>query len=91
MFPHVMQSVALGQSSSHVPSVHPAGHLMPHAPQFAGSESVSTQAPAHTSMGSAQLAAHVPLEHTWPLAHACAHVPQLSRSLRVSTHDAPHI
>src|SRR5438874_1471155 len=46
---------------------------------------VSTQAPPHLTLPPAQARAHMPPWHTWPGGQAPPHVPQLARSLMVST------
>ena len=64
---------------------------LPQAPQLLGSKRGSTHAPAQATSGVAQLATHLPEEHSWPAPHAEPHAPQLAGSpIRlVQKADAP--
>jgi len=69
----------------------PAAQVVPQAPQFLGSLTVSTQAAPHLVAPPAQLMAHWPMEQTSPAAQAVLQAPQFLGSLAVSTHAVPHI
>lgn len=81
-----------------VPSVQvvPAGHAVPtpsavHPPQFASSESKSTQSPSQSSSAAPpQELAHTPSEHTSLLVQVSSQSPQCSESVCTSTHSLPH-
>lgn len=65
--------------------------MVPHAPQFSGSESTFAHLSPHAWSGAAQL--HALFEHTWGDAHFLRQAPQLLVSLRVSiqTVDTPEV
>jgi hypothetical protein len=67
----------------------PAGHAIPHAPQFERSVDVFTQRPPQTVSGAGQVSAHMPPEHASPALHAWPHSPQLLRSDCTFTHSPP--
>jgi hypothetical protein len=57
------------------------GQTLPQPLQLFGSKRGSTHEPLHATSGEAQLAVHVPLEHTWPVVHLVPHAPQLVASV----------
>src|SRR5437899_12808422 len=59
-------------------------------PQLSLSLCKSTHSPLQLARPIWQLSEHVPFEHTYPCAQACAHAPQLSGSRRASTHPSAH-
>jgi hypothetical protein len=65
----------------HVPATHvaPAMHAFAHIPQWAASERVSTQRPAHRVCPAGH--AHAPPLHTRPPVHTVPHAPQLLASV----------
>jgi hypothetical protein len=65
-------------------------HAVPHAPQLAGSVSVSTHMLAQSVSPVAHIAAQLPAVQTSPDAQAVPHVPQFPGSVSVSTHAPPH-
>jgi hypothetical protein len=68
----------------------PCGHALPHAPQLASSELVSTHAPLHAVFGAPQYSLHAPWSQTWPGLHGLPHSPQSSKSLFRSTQAPLH-
>ena len=68
------------QALAHEPAAQDweAAHLVPHAPQFAGSVFVSTHFPLHRVSVPAH--PHWPFAQTWPVGHACPHDPQFFAS-----------
>lgn len=65
--------------------VEPDWQIVPHPPQFFGSELVSVQVPGtHSRIGGAPQE-HVPVVQTFPPVHEIAHAPQLSVLVCVST------
>ena len=73
----------------HAPSTHtPPPQSTPQAPQFSGSDLVSTHWPLQPVRGAAHT--QVPLTHSWPSAHWLPHPPQLSGSFWVSAQAPPH-
>jgi hypothetical protein len=84
------------QVSAHIPAwqTSAAPHVMPHAPQFAGSSFVSAQKEespfVHFMSGAAHVASHMPALHTSPAPHAVAHAPQFALSCMGSTQVMPH-
>jgi hypothetical protein len=66
----------------------PGGQSIPHPPQFAGSDWVSTQAPEQVS--SLPGHTHAPSLHTRPTAHRWLQAPQFRGSNDVSTQPPPH-
>jgi len=88
-----MQSVSSPpQVVVHTPAlqVDPLPHAFPHAPQFATSAFVLTQAPPQFVAPPAQSSAHAPAEHTRPGAHAFPHPPQCLGSEIVSWQPPSH-
>jgi hypothetical protein len=66
----------------------PGGQTIPQPPQFAGSDWVSTQTPAHVS--SLPGHTHAPSLHARPTAHRWLHAPQFRGSNVVSMQPPPH-
>ena len=66
----------------------PAGHVFPHAPQFDGSDVVSTQTPPHATRPDGH--AQVPFAHRNPGPQLRPHPPQLRASVASTTHPPPH-
>jgi formylglycine-generating enzyme required for sulfatase activity len=64
----------------------PAGHALPHAPQWARSVAVVTHAPSHAICAPGQAMAQRPIVQTWPPGQAVPQAPQWSRLVCVSTH-----
>ena len=65
----------------------PVAHVLPHAPQFAGSFSVSMQRPLQRVCPAGQSGMrHIPSWQTWFVAQLLPQAPQWFRSLRTSTH-----
>jgi hypothetical protein len=62
---------------------------VPQAPQFFGSDCLSTQRPEQSV--SLPLQPHVPVLHVSPTAQVFPQAPQFSGSLFVSTHCAPQL
>jgi len=82
------------QGTVHLPDeqVIPAVHTVPHAPQLASSEAVSTQRPLQSVAAMPEhIDAQVPAEHTSPGVQTTPHAPQLSGSscVRAQYADAP--
>jgi hypothetical protein len=67
----------------------PVPHACPHAPQFALSFCVSTQAPAHAWSPGKQPDSHAPPEHTWLAGHFTPQPPQLFGSWLTGMHVPP--
>ncbi|MFO0560349.1 MAG: hypothetical protein U0269_20195 [Polyangiales bacterium] len=101
--PLVQRMLGSGQSKRHVPAPHicPAGHALPHAPQFIGLDRVSASQPLVGSRSqSAKPASHAPIPHV-PIVHEAAalagagharpHEPQFITSVCTSRQLAPHI
>jgi hypothetical protein len=63
--------------------------LLPQAPQFRSSVSVSVHAPAHEVCPLRQALAHTPLLQTWPLLHAFPQTPQFALSLLKRAQASP--
>ena len=61
-------------------------HATPHAPQLAGSLSVSRHVPLQFCCPGGQATTQLPSRHTWPAVQAVPHPPQLLASMRVSAH-----
>ncbi len=74
------------QEARHAPAEHtwPAGHCVPHPPQWARSLVTSTQRPSQGVVPVTHSTRHAPLRHTWPMGHALPQPPQLARSVCVS-------
>jgi hypothetical protein len=71
-----LQSVSVPQSGAHAPVRQTSGavQLVPHMPQFAGSEVTSTQLAPHCESPLTHV--HIPLVHAVPGRHVVLHVPQ---------------
>jgi len=71
---------------AHAPPVQldPGPQTIPHPPQF-GLVVLLTHMPVQAISPDGH-AVQTPLEHIWPVAHRCAHVPQLFGSVAVLTH-----
>jgi len=63
----------------------PAGHALPHAPQFAALVDVSTHAPPQNDCPLGQR--HAPMTQLCPPEHALPHAPQCTLLTPVSTHE----
>jgi hypothetical protein len=63
--------------------------LLPQAPQFRSSVSVSVHAPAQEVCPLRQALAHTPLLQTWPLLHAFPQTPQFALSLLKRAQASP--
>jgi hypothetical protein len=90
----VPPSVAAPQLPTHAPATHalPAGHDVPHAPQFVAEVWMSTHpaSPHAVSPAPRHEVPQVPLAHTWSRGHSLAHAPQLFRSDMMSAYVSPH-
>jgi hypothetical protein len=73
----------------------PAGHIVPHVPQFALSVITFVQNGVepfgHIVVPPPHDVEQVPIEHTWPLPHFTPHPPQFAGSHFVSMQLDPHI
>lgn len=73
----VPHSVVLaGQVQTPAWQLRPPVHTTPHAPQFARSVWVVTQAPAQAVSPEAHVVTHWLCEQTWPAVQAVAQIPQ---------------
>ena len=95
-YPCPLEGLAPLVQSRHSPSKHftfPL-HLLPHWPQFLGSEEVLTHWLSQTELPDAQATLHCPsLQVGVPpgtAGHLCPHAPQLLTSARGSTQLGPH-
>jgi hypothetical protein len=64
-------------------------HVVPHAPQFFGSDPRSTQTPLHGALPAGH--PQTPWRQACEAPHFVPHVPQLFGSLCLSTHELPHV
>jgi hypothetical protein len=79
----------LEQAQLPVTHMAPREHAVPQAPQFPGSESRSTQAPAQAVSPVEHCEAQTPWEQTVPAAQTSPHAPQLAGSCERTAHASP--
>ncbi len=92
---HAVSEVAHERTQAPLSQTCPAAQRVPQAPQLVRSTRVSAQRRAvpaspslmeHSVRGAAHCTPQTPMEHTWPVAQATPHAPQLSESLLVDAH-----
>jgi hypothetical protein len=75
--------------SRHAPKRHCVApvHVVPHVPQFCGSENTALQTPLQGTWSVGHW--HTPLTQVAPVAHALPHIPQFTVLAVMSLHDPP--